>query len=246
MRAGPYLEALRTSPVITVRELTGGRPFVVLSPHPDDETLGAGGLIAEARAAGQMVEVIIVTDGSGSHPRSKLYPRRRLIELRYSEVHKAGLALGLSSHHLTFLGQPDTMAPNSGPEFDAAVEVILEVVRRSEAGSLLVTWEGDPHCDHKASAELAKSVARRTPGLKLFAFPIWGWHVEAGVETQQSQPTAYRIDISKYKHRKRTAIEAHGSQMTDLVNDDPDGFRFDERSLAPFLGQYEYFIEVKV
>ena len=32
--------------------------------------------------------------------------------------------------------------------------------------------------------------------------------------------------------------------MTDLIDDDPDGFRFDDRLLAPFLGQYEYFIEV--
>jgi LmbE family N-acetylglucosaminyl deacetylase len=73
MRAELFLEALRTSPIISVRELTGGAPFVVLSPHPDDETLGTGGLIADARATGQEVDVIVVTDGSGSHPRSKEY-----------------------------------------------------------------------------------------------------------------------------------------------------------------------------
>lgn len=95
MRADHYLAALRASPLITIRELTGGTPFVVLSPHPDDETLGVGGLIAQARAIGQEVNVIVLTDGSGSHPRSKEYPRQRLIELRYSEVQRAGLALGL-------------------------------------------------------------------------------------------------------------------------------------------------------
>ena len=246
MRAGPYLEALRTSLVVTVRELTGGRPFAVLSPHPDDETLGAGGLIAEARATGHSVDVIIVTDGSGSHPRSKLYPRRKLVDLRYSEVHKAGVALGLPPDRVTFLGLPDTAAPMTGPQFDAAVEETLQVIRSAGASSLFVTWEGDPHCDHKASAELAKAVARTISGLKLFAYPIWGWHVEAGEETHQSQPTAFRIDISKYRDRKLAAIAAHASQMTDLVSDDPDGFRFDESSLEPFLGRYEYFIEVTV
>ena len=65
MRADEYLEALRTCPVTTSRELTEGRPFVVLSPHPDDETLGTGGLIAEACARDQEVDVIVVTDGSG-------------------------------------------------------------------------------------------------------------------------------------------------------------------------------------
>jgi LmbE family N-acetylglucosaminyl deacetylase len=246
VRAQQYFEALRKCPITTTRELTGGRPFVVLSPHPDDETLGTGGLIAEARAAGQEVDVIVVTDGSGSHPRSKQYPRQRLVDVRYSEVHQAGLALGLKPDRIVFLGLPDTMAPKSGPQFDAAVEDTLNVIRRSEAVALFVTWERDPHCDHEASAELAKTVRRMNPGLKLWAYPIWGWHIEASAEIHQTFPWAHRIDISLYRDRKLKAIAAHASQMTELISDDPEGFRFDESSLAPFLGQYEYFIEVPV
>jgi LmbE family N-acetylglucosaminyl deacetylase len=244
VRAEHYLEALRISPLTTVRELTGGAPFVVLSPHPDDETLGTGGLIAEARAMGQDVDVIVVTDGSGSHPRSKEYPRRRLIDLRYSEVYRAGLALGLPSDRVTFLGLPDTAAPKSGPAFDNAVETTLTVIARSKADTLFVTWEKDPHCDHEASAALAKAVRRVSPGLKLWAYPIWGWHLEPSAETDQPPPKAVRLDISEYQGRKHEAIRAHASQMTDLIGDDPDGFRFDQKSLAPFLGPYEYFIEV--
>ena len=85
-----------------------------------------------------------------------------------------------------------------------------------------------------------------SPGLKLWAYPIWGWHIEASAEIHQPPPMASRIDISLYRDRKLKAVAAHASQMTDLINDDPDGFRFDERSLAPFLGRYEYFIEVSV
>ena len=233
-------------PITTTRALTGGRPFVVLSPHPDDETLGTGGLIAEARTAGQEVDVIVVTDGSRSHPRSKQYPRQRLVDVRYSEVHQAGLALGLEPDRIVFLGLPDTLAPKSGPQFDAAVEETLNVIRRSEAGALFVTWERDPHCDHEASAELARVVRRMSPGLKLWAYPIWGWHIEASAEIRQPPLMASRIDISPYRDRKLEAIAAHASQMTDLISDDPEGFRFDKNSLAPFLGQYEYFIEVPV
>jgi LmbE family N-acetylglucosaminyl deacetylase len=233
-------------PVTTPQELTEGRPFVVLSPHPDDETLGTGGLIAEACARGQEVDVIVVTDGSGSHPRSKQYPSKRLVDLRRSEVHQAGLALGLQPDRIAFLGLQDTMAPKSGPQFDAAVDKTLNVIRRSEAGALFVTWEGDPHCDHEAAAELAKTVGRLCRGLRLWAYPIWGWHIEGSVELHQPPPIAARIDISLYRDRKFEAIAAHASQMTDLISDDPDGFQFNESSLAPFLGQYEYFIEVPV
>jgi LmbE family N-acetylglucosaminyl deacetylase len=104
VRAEQYFEALRACPVAIPRELTEGRPFVVLSPHPDDETLGAGGLIAGARSRGEVVDIIVVTDGSGSHPRSEQYPRQRLVDLRYAEVHKAGLALGLQPDRIKFLG----------------------------------------------------------------------------------------------------------------------------------------------
>ena len=110
----------------------------------------------------------------------KKYPRQRLVELRYSEVHQAGLALGLKPDHVTFLGLPDTAAPTAGSSFDAAVQATLNVVRRSGAGTLFVTWERDPHCDHEASAQLAKAVRRLSPGLKLWAYPVWGWHIEAG------------------------------------------------------------------
>jgi LmbE family N-acetylglucosaminyl deacetylase len=239
-----YLKALRASPLTTVQELTGGTPFIVLSPHPDDETLGAGGLIAEAREMRQEVDVIVVTDGSGSHPRSKEYPRQRLVDLRYSEVHEAGLALGLPPDRVTFLGLPDTAAPKIGPAFDNAVETTLAVIARSDADTLFVTWEKDTHCDHEASSALAKAVRRMCPGLKLWAYPIWGWHLEPGLEIDQPFRKAVRIDISKYRDRKLAAIEAHASQMTDLIGDDPDGFRFNQKSLAPFLGAYEYFIEV--
>jgi LmbE family N-acetylglucosaminyl deacetylase len=246
VRAGAYLDALRVSPIASVRKLTGGLPIVILSPHPDDETLGAGGLIAEACASGQSVEVVVVTDGSGSHPRSKLYPKRKLVDLRCSEVHKAGLVLGLQPDRITFLGLTDTLAPKSGLQFDAAVKEIVKIVCRSGAGLLLATWESDPHCDHEASAELAKAVARMVPGLRLWSYPIWGWHAEVNTEMDQPFPRAVRIDISNYRDRKLAAIEAHASQMTDLIGDDPGGFRFNNASLAPFLGQYEYFIEVDV
>ena len=41
---------------------------VVVSPHPDDEIFGAGGLIAQMQSSGIPVEIIAVSDGEASHP----------------------------------------------------------------------------------------------------------------------------------------------------------------------------------
>lgn len=42
--------------------------MVVLVPHPDDEILGAGGIMARAHAEGERIGVIVLTDGSASDP----------------------------------------------------------------------------------------------------------------------------------------------------------------------------------
>src|SRR5215813_8407340 len=43
--------------------------------------------------------------------------------------------------------------------------------------NLFVTWRHDPHCDHEATAVLAKKVRRRHPKIRLWAYPVWGWHL---------------------------------------------------------------------
>ena len=244
MNARNYLDLLRQMPIGSVDDLTSGLPFVVLAPHPDDEALGTGGLIAAACEAGQAAAVVVITDGSGSHPRSQLYPRQRLIDLRRREVERAGALLGLAPGQVSHLGLPDTRAPKEGPAFDAAISAITAIVRQAGARSLFTTWPGDPHCDHEAAALMALAVARRLPELRLWAYPVWGWHLDPLLPVERPRPRGFRIDISRHQVRKHAALAAHVSQMTDLVSDDPDGFRFSAATLEPFLGPFEYFVEM--
>ena len=48
MTAGELLAAADRFPFRSLRESLEDRPFVVMAPHPDDESLACGGLIAEA------------------------------------------------------------------------------------------------------------------------------------------------------------------------------------------------------
>ena len=244
MRVEAFLQALREMPLDTPMTLTGGKPFVILSPHPDDESLGAGGLIAAACGAGERVDIVVMTDGSGSHPASRDYPHQRLVALREAESAQAAAHLGLPEGRLIHLGVPDTQAPLQGPDFDRAVDRIAALVQASTAGSLFVTWGRDPHCDHESADQMARAVRRRLPALKLWSYPIWGWHLDPALEIDEPLPRGCRIDISPWLVAKHAAIAAHASQLTDLIADDPDGFRFDDRTIAPFMGPYEYYFEV--
>ena len=244
MIASSFFDLVRNLPIRDWRHLTGEQPFVVLSPHPDDESLGTGGLIALARRHDQDVAVILLTDGSKSHPNSTTYPRERLIATRRSELNAAGHILGVAPERLIELGLPDASAPLDGPDFDLSVERIEAVIASIGARSLFVTWEHDPHCDHEAAAHLAKEIRIRHPQLKLWSYPVWGWHLSPSQTVSAPTPTGLRLAISHVLPQKRAAIEAHISQMTDLIDDDPDGFRFTPETLEPFLRPYEYYIEV--
>jgi LmbE family N-acetylglucosaminyl deacetylase len=243
VNAGEYFRLVDELPVRDWRELTGEQPFVVLSPHPDDESLGTGGLIALARRHDQQVAVVLVTDGSKSHPNSLTYPRDRLIATRRAELLKAGRILGLAPAALFELGLPDAAAPMEGPDFDRAVDMARDIVASLKARSLFVTWGRDPHCDHEAAAHLAQELGRQDPTLKLWSYPVWGWHLPPGHTIPAPPPAGMRLAIEDVIDQKRAAIEAHQSQMTDMIDDDPDGFRFTANTIAPFLRPFEYYIE---
>src|SRR5947199_8996501 len=69
-------------------------PILVVSPHPDDETLGCGGLIARHATAGCAVAVAMLTDGEASHRDHPTLDSRVLASTRREEVRAAPAVLG--------------------------------------------------------------------------------------------------------------------------------------------------------
>jgi LmbE family N-acetylglucosaminyl deacetylase len=241
--AGELLGAARSFPFIPLREKLGARPFVVVAPHPDDESLACGGLIAEACRQGLHGTVVIVSDGVGSHPNSKAYPPDRLRSLREQEAKRAGAELGLNPADMLFLGLPDRFVPSEGEAAERAIDAIVDCALEIGAGSIFVSWRHDPHCDHEASYRIAREAQRRVGKLRLFEYVVWGHTLPPSSEID-FMLSGFKINLdAEALERKRRAIAAHRSQISDLIDDDPDGFRFTEKDLARFDLSYEFFFE---
>jgi len=90
--------------------------LLVVAPHCDDETLGAGGLMRQARQAGADVHVVIISNGDGfrvgvqsEYKTLRAAPADyiRYAYHRQGESRAAMHVLGVPSDHVAFLGYPD-------------------------------------------------------------------------------------------------------------------------------------------
>jgi LmbE family N-acetylglucosaminyl deacetylase len=240
---GDFHATWRNLPVSGLHEIIGDGTCLILSPHPDDESLGCGGFIAACCADGRPPCVAVLTDGTGSHPHSRAYPSERLRALRMQETRNAVGHLGLPEDRIMFLEQKDTAAPHEGAAFDAVVDRLTAWVQQeSVCTAVLAPWRFDPHCDHEAAAKIAAQVARRS-GVRAVAYPVWGWTLPAHQVIPAPVTSGWRLDISGFLNRKRLAVQAHESQHGGVVTDDPGGFALPPELLSVFETHFETFVQ---
>lgn len=243
MRADAFLTAADSLPVAGLDALAGVGGLVIVAPHPDDESLGCGGLIAAARAAGRSVRLLVISDGCGSHTHSALYPPDRLRTLREAETLRAAALLGLEADAVTFLRLPDAHVPHTGRRAREAADAVVAAASACAASAVFVTWRHDPHCDHAASAAIVALARPQLAGVRIYEYPVWGWTLPPDTEVGPA-PQGLRLDVSAHRDAKMRAVAAHESQTTHLICDDPTGFRLEPDMIARLCGPYERFVAV--
>jgi len=232
------IDGFQALPLANVETVLGGRRAMILAPHPDDESIGCGGLIAAACAAGLPPFVVIMTDGAASHPGSASFPPARLAALREAEAAEAVARLGLPAENLFYLRHPDTGLAAAGA---AAVEQVLRIAAMTQAGLIIAPWAGDPHCDHEAAAAIGAAAAARLP-VPLLSYPVWGWLRPGTAQVDERRTGGWRLDISAHLAAKAAAVAAHRSQHAGLIGDSPRGFFLPESLLAISRREFEVYI----
>ncbi len=218
------------------RDRAGLDRVVVLAAHPDDETLGAGGLLHACGSAGLPVAVLVATSGEGSHPRSPTHGPERLARVRDTEVAQAldRLAPGSALVHLHL---PDGALADHEDALTAEVAAALDGAR---APLVVAPWRGDGHPDHEAAGAAAARAAARH-GAGLLEYPVWLWHW--GGEDDVPWDRAVRVDLDPDARRAKTAaIAAHRSQTEPLSDRPGDEPVLLPRTLEHFARAFEVFL----
>ena len=203
-RASPWLAALDEQPPTQL--LQGRHRVVLLSPHPDDETLACGGLLRAASEARLDIQLVAVTDGEACYPGDAAWTPARLRDVRPREVMQAFDALGVRAQ-VQRLGLPDGGVGSHAAALEAALRTLLQ-----PGDLVLAPWEQDGHPDHDAVGRAALAVAAQ-PGMRLLRYPVWAWHW-LSPHTHRAPFDAIRMPLTPDTvARKQRAIACFASQL---------------------------------
>lgn len=196
---------------------------VVVAPHPDDESLGAGGLLVALAARGVAVHVVVVTDGGASHPGDA---STRTAERRANEA-RAAVDLLAPGATLTLLGFPDggvdqvrdavrtalARVVGSGDDADDAADDDTAGAGGRPRTLVVAPWRGDGHRDHRVVGEVCADVAREA-GARLWEYPVWMWHWGTPEDPAVPAEALRALPLTPDEVvRKNRAIRAHESQV---------------------------------
>jgi len=208
--------------------------LVVVAPHPDDELLACGGLLAEHTRRGGTACVIGVTDGEASHRGSDGWTSEALATARRAESDRGLCVLGVTGEAITRLKMPDGAVRRYTAPLREALDMLLG---RNDV--VTSTWRLDGHPDHEAVGAVTAAVCADIGAVCLQA-PVWMWHW-----SHQGDPTVpwkqmrgFRLS-PEVSELKRAALSMHRTQLA--ARGEGDGAVLDPLILERAARSAEYF-----
>ncbi|MCC7065471.1 MAG: PIG-L family deacetylase [Planctomycetes bacterium] len=130
-------------------------PVLVLAAHPDDEVIGAGGMLAWHARRGQAITVVHATDGAKGDPSAR---ENDICAVRRREGKEALQRLGIGEPQHWDL--PDGDLPEHLPALTERVRALFVQV---QPRTLYSFWFGEAHRDHRAVAAATVRAAGALP-----------------------------------------------------------------------------------
>ena len=169
--------------------------FVVVAPHPDDESLGAGGVLL---AHPGQADVFVVSDGSLGNPAVE---PAQMAARRHAEFERAMVLARPASSD--WLGFPDARLAEHPECVDA-----IDFTRYSKA---FLPWIGSLHPDHRALARFCLgAIAKQGADCEAYLYEL---------QAPFRSPTHY-FDITDFVERKRELVSCYESTLEIYPQDE--------------------------
>lgn len=194
---------------------------IIFAPHPDDETIGCGGLIALKRQKSVPVSVVFLTDGRHCYGQGGP-PETEVAALRHEEALAALRVLNVSPEQVFFLDLEDgslgALSQNARAEAIARLSAILQDFKPEE---IYLPHRHDHHKDHEAAFVLVHDALNhfllpKTP--TWYEYVIWHfWEAPLfRLDNWQQIKGARYLPIKEVLTTKQGAISAYRSQLALL------------------------------
>lgn len=191
--------------------------ILVFAPHPDDEVLGCGGVIAKYIDQGNEVKVCIVTSGRRPIFDDSIAIKNGWPHTLYPEIKKSHDLLQIKE---TIFLQCPAADLESVPRYKLN-GMIAEIIENEKPEIVYIPHFGDMQRDHAIVSE-AVMVAVRPKGAhivsKVYAYETLSeteWNIPHSCNTFIANTF---VDISKYLQQKLRAMECYQSQLSNFPN----------------------------
>lgn len=182
--------------------------LVIVAPHPEDEILACGGLIAAHAAQGGRVLNVAVTDGEASLGESPSISREELAEIRRNERLMGLRHLGLSQPEILALALKDGQVR---PQSDILLDRLMSLLQPGDV--VVSTWENDGDPDHDTAGYMVNRATAAT-GCTYLAAPVWMWNWATPGDPRVPWRRMRGLPLmADYGLRKQAALAAHQSQL---------------------------------
>lgn len=227
----------RRTPLVRWQRPGSLRRLVVCAAHPGDATFAAGGFIATAAHFGAQIDVVVLTDGEASHPRSPTFPPAALAERHEYESREAFAILAPGVRPI-YLGLPDgQIAEHTG----AVVDIIAKVLGSDLADTLvLAPYRRDGWPDHDAAGQAVAKVAADA-GVDLWEMPVEMWHWASIADVPWPDMCRFRLARGAFADKVR-ATACFTSLIDPLSSDPGDEPVFGTEALTHFERNVETFV----
>ncbi len=179
-------------------------PLIVVSPHPDDEVLAAGGLIHSWLGLGRAVTIVSVTDGEAAYACGG-----DLAAVRRAELHAALRKLSAAPLSVVRLGLPDGQVTQHRAQLRTGIEALLLPL-----AVLVAPYQHDGHPDHEATGDVCAALAQ-AHGTTLVRYPVWAWHRLTPADLPQTRWGKFVLD-SAAQRAKAHAVQCFTSQLAPV------------------------------